>query len=214
MPLIDLTKSKVKDDSGKLTDPDDYAAAVTEALKRYSRTRPRLVCEDLDGDGSHDLALPAGWVDGLSAFQSIEFPIGEVPESLLDTDEWGLYRTPTATTLRLVDVTPDVGESVRVLYNAAHTEDTAPTDDLEAIANLAASICLLQLATAFGQTGDPIIAADVVNYRSKADKFQRLASALEGQYNHHLGIGDDAPVAAAMAVAKPKDDGRVRLTHR
>lgn len=213
MPLIDLVKAKVKDESGKLTDPGDYAAAVTEALKRYSKNRPHLLCEDLSGDGSHDLALPAGWVEGLSAIASVEYPVGVVPEALLDSDMWTLYRTPAATKLRLLTYTPKATETVRVLYNAAHTEQTLPVPDLEAVANLAAAICLRQLASAFGQTTDPSIGADVVNYRSKADEFRRLAEAFERLYGDHLGIGKDTPVTAAMAVAKPKDDGRVRLTH-
>lgn len=213
MPLIDLTKSKVKDESDKLVDPDDYAAAVTEALKRYSKNRPRLVCEDLPGDGSHDLGLPAGWTDGLSTIHSLEYPIGQVPEVLLDSDLWTFYRTPDGETLRLLAVTPGADESVRVLYNTVHTEATVPAADLEAIANLAASICLRQLASAYGQTSDPTISADVVNYRSKTDEFRRLADSLEEKYGDHLGIGKDTPVAAAMAVARPKDEGRVRLTH-
>jgi len=213
MALIDLVKAKVKDESGKLTDPGDYAAAVTEALNRYSKNRPRLVCADLAGAGSHDLALPVGWVEGLSSIQSVEYPTGVVPEALLDSDMWTMYRTPTATKLRLLTYTPEATETVRILYSAAHTEGTVPAADLEAVANLAAATCLRQLAAAFGQTSDPTIGADVVNYRSKADEFRRLADSLEEQYGDHLGIGKSTPVSAAMAVAKPKDDGRVRLTH-
>lgn len=213
MALIDLVKAKVKDESGKLVDPTDYTNGVNEALKRYSKNRPRLVCEDLAGAGTHDLALPAGWSEGVSTICSVEYPVGVVPEALLGSDIWTMYRTPAATKLRLLTYTPEATETVRVLYSAVHTEATVPAADLEAVANLAAAICLRQLAAAFGQTTDPTIGADVVNYRSKTDEFRRLAEAYEGLYADHLGIGKDTPVAAAMAVAKPKDDGRVRLTH-
>ena len=82
-----------------------------------------------------------------------------------------------------------------------NTETTVPDNDLDAVANLAAANCLRRLAAVYGQTSDPTIMADSVNYRSKTDEFRRLADAFEQQYNDHLGIGKDAPVSAACAIA-------------
>ncbi|MEA5113023.1 MAG: hypothetical protein VB050_03265 [Geobacteraceae bacterium] len=213
MALIDDVRAKTKDTGQKLDDPGDYAAAVTEALKRYSKHRPRLICEDLAGNSTHDLAMPAGWTEGISAIVSVEYPVGTVPETLLESDDWAEYMTPAGKKIRLMHDAPSAAEHVRVLYQAVHTEVTLPATDLEAVANLGASICQRLLAALYAQTSDPTIGADVVNYRSKADEFRRLADANEAQYNGHLGIGKDTPAAAAMAVAKPTDNKRVRLTH-
>ncbi|PKN46764.1 MAG: hypothetical protein CVU59_05040 [Deltaproteobacteria bacterium HGW-Deltaproteobacteria-17] len=213
MALYDLTKTRVKDDSDRLSDPTDYDDAIAQALKRYSKFRPRLNCADIPGAGTHDIAIPADWEDGLSSIVSAEYPVGDVPETLLETYQWRLYRTPSGLVIRLPEHTPDADETVRVLYSVMHDEDSIPPVDLESVADLAASICLRMLAAKYVDTGDPLIAADVVNYRSKSDEARRAADGLEKRCKEHLGIKDGDTVPAAMAVARPPDDGRVRLTH-
>lgn len=211
MDIYDLIKGKVRDGEGTLEEAD-YLAALTEALKRFSRHRPRLVCEDLAGAASHDLDLPTGWIEGVSTVVSIEYPVGDVPETLLDSNQWTLYHSPAGLRLRLLDAAPAVTDTVRILYSALHVEATIPAADREAIASMAAAVCLRQLAARYGQSMDPTLSADAVNYQSKTDQYRRLAEALEQQYSDHLGIGADAPVSAAMTVAKPPSR-RTRLTH-
>lgn len=214
MSLYDLTKAAVKDDSGRLADPTDYDAAVVQAIKRYSMARPRLVCEDISGTGGHDLTLPAGWCAEFSTLVSIEYPVGNVPESLLDGDEWTIYQSPTGLKLRLIDAVPPATETVRVLYSALHSEATVPVADTEAVANLAASLCLRQLAAGYGNSNDSTIQADSVNHQSKTDEYRRLAESFEKLYAGHLGIGSDAPVVASMKTAAPATPSRRwRLTH-
>ena len=94
-----------------------------------------------------------------------------------------------------------------------HDEASLPLSDLEAVANLAASFCLRQLASAFGQTGDSTIQADSVNYRSKCDEFRRLADSYEALYKNHLGLKDGDTVPAASVTARPAETKRPRLTH-
>jgi hypothetical protein len=213
MDLHDLTLSKVKDDSGKLENPGDYQNAITEALKRYSGVRPRRVPADIQGNGGHDYDLPGDWVPEFSTFESIEYPVGQIPELFIDRRDYKLYLAPAGTKLRIISASPDPDEILRAVYTVTHTEETLPVNDIEAVANLAAANCLRMLAAGYGQTSDPTINADVVNYRSKADEFRRLADSFEQQYNDHLGIGKDAPVAAACAVTTDQDNGPVGLVH-
>ena len=213
MNLVDLVKSKVKDSSGKLTDPDDYLSAVTEALNRYSKARPFETVADIPGDGGHDYDLPSDWLDGFSTIPALEYPVDQVPEQIIDRRDWKIYSTPAGKKLRLLTVTPAADETLRITYTVYHTEDSVPAVDLEAVANLAASVCCIMLAAAFGQSSDSIIQADSVNYGSKADSFRRLAGSLEGRYKEHLGIKDSDTVTAAMATAAPPDSTRIRLTH-
>lgn len=212
--LYDLVKAAVKDTSGKLDDPTDYDNAITAALKRYSRHRPRVLVADLPGTGSNDLALPASWSDGHSGVQGVEYPVGNIPEEMIDQRDYKLYQTPTGQKLRLLTVKPTVSEAVRLTFTGLHIdESTVAVADQEAVANLAASICCRALAAYYGNTGDPTIQADVVNYRSKTDEYRRLADSFESLYNDHLGIRPDDTTPAAMATAAPADSGRVRLTH-
>jgi len=213
MNLTDVIQGKVKDDSSKLVE-SDYTSALTEALKRYSKHRPRLIVEDIAGTATHDLSLPAGWCDGFSSIISLEYPVGNVPETILGSYDWTYYRMPAGQKLRLLELAPGISESIRAQYSALHTEATLPEVDQEAVANLAASFCLRQLAAAYGQTGDSTIQADVVNYRSKTDEFRRLAESFEGLYKNHLGLKDADTVPAASVTARPAGSNRVRLTHR
>ena len=209
--LIDMIRPKIKDDSGKITDPDDLILAATEALNRYSKARPLEVVVDIPGAGTYDVALPIDWIDGFSNILQVEYPTDRVPANIIDRRDYSIYATPTGKVLRILIAQPDTDENVRQTYTILHSEDSVPACDLEAVANLAASICLRQLAAAFGQTSDSTIQADTVNYRSKADEFRRLADSFEKLYKTHLGIKDNDPVAAASVVAPPPDNTRMRL---
>lgn len=213
MPLYDLTVQKVKDTASILEDPADFDAAIAEALNRYSKHRPRLVVDDVPGQDGPDIALPVGWVTDFSAIDSIEFPIGNVPETFIDRTGWRFYKTPTDTFIRFTEARPASDEEARITFTALHTEPTLPPVDVEAVANLAASFCCGQLARHYGQTSDPTIQADSVNYRSKGDEYARRAKELEAQYKNHVGIKESDTTPAAMAVAPAPDDSRVRLTH-
>lgn len=209
--LIDFIRSKIKDESGKLSDPDDLLNAATEALNRYSKARPLVAVADLPGSGSYDCDLPTDWNAGFSDILQVEYPVGRVPANIIDRRGYHIYTSPTGQRLRILVDQPPAGEPIRQTYTLPHSEDSVPAVDLEAVANLAASLCLRQLAAAFGQTSDPTIQADTVNYRSKADEFRRLADSYEGLYKTHLGIRDNDTVAASMAVATPPGSTRPRL---
>jgi hypothetical protein len=213
MALYDLTKSLVKDSSGKLIDPTDYTNAVTAALKHYSTYRRRLVCLDSPGNNTFDIPLPLDWDAGFSAMESIEYPAGNIPETLIDSRDWRLYQAPTGIVIRFALIKTAIGKNARLLYTKLHNEASLPPADMEAVANLAASLCCRLLANAFGNTGDPIIQADVVNYRSKGDEYARRAKELDGLYKNHLGIRDNDTAPASVVMVSKPDNPRVRLTH-
>ena len=212
--LIDLIRGKVKDDSGKLSDPDDLTSSATEALNRYSKARPLEVVVDIPGSGSHDCNLPDDWIEGFSSIIQVEYPVDSIPARVIDRRHYLMYSSPNGKKLRIMIANPTADEMVRQTYTILHSEDSVPPVDLEAVANLAASICLRQLAAAFGQTSDSTIQADTVNYRSKADEFRRLADSLEGLYRSHLGIKDNDTVAAASVTATPPESSRPWLGRR
>ena len=209
--LLDLVTAKVHDDSGRLTIQTDFQPAIDAALERYSKHRPLELVEDLDGAGSGSLDLPEGFVQGFSRILAVEYPIGSVPPELLPAAAWMLYRTPTGTSLRLLEQVPPVDSSVRVTYTAPRSESDIASGDQDVVACLAASICLRTLAAIYAQTSDSTIQADSVNYGSKADQFRRLADSLEERFNLHLGIDlkGGTPAASAVAAA-PRRQG---LTH-
>lgn len=211
--LLDLLAAKLKDTAERLSVYDDLEPAIVAALARYSKHRPLEVVEDLDADGTRDLDLPAGWAPEFSTISSIEYPIGDEPETLLDATDWRLYRTPTGLKLRFVEAPVAADASVRVTYTRLRLEADVPAGDLDAVTCFAAAICLRTLAALYGQSSDPTISADVVSYQSKTDTYRRLADALEAKYFADLAIDPKAGPAAASATAAPASSRTLRMTH-
>jgi hypothetical protein len=203
MALYDLVIARVKDDGQKLSDPDDYNNAVTAALARYSKGKPRTLVRDLPGTDSHNLALPVEWCPDFSVATALEYPIGSVPADILPPADWCMYVSPTSSVIRLTNLSPAATESVRCTFTALHTEATLPVVDQEAVADLAASICLLQLAAAYGNSTDSTIQADSVDHQSKTDQYRRLAQELRRKGLAALGLDDEDTTPAASVVAAP-----------
>ena len=211
--LLTMIQDDVKDLSGVLT-ATDYDTALSSALARYSKDRPRLVVSDIAGTNSRDYPVPAAWVDGLSTVERVEYPANQIPEILLDDDGWSIYRSPSGLKFRLTECIPAVGEIIRLLFSTAHDSTTVPDLDTPAVASLAASTCCRRLAQIYGQTSDPTIQADSVNYRSKGDEYARRAKELEGLYRSHIGVKENDTTPAACATVRAPDNRRSRLTHR
>jgi hypothetical protein len=96
----------------------------------------------------------------------------------------------------------------------ATLESTVPDADFDAVSNLAASLAFDQLAALKVQSGDPTIAGDAVEYRTKSDMYRSMAKEHLRLYNQHLGKG--AEVGAASGTANLNVDlsvGLDRLTH-
>jgi hypothetical protein len=206
----------VKDDAGKLTDPGDYYRNITAALARYSRHRPAVAVEDIDGDGTHEYDLPLGWVEEFSTITSIEYPLGDLPATLMEPEDFEVYRKPAGNVLRLIADAPAASEEFRVTYTIPRTEITVAANDVDALVNLAASFCCENLANAYAQSGDSTIGADAVNYRSKSADFAFRAKRLMALYKEHVGVKEDGGVAPATGVASHEmhyPGGQDRLTH-
>jgi hypothetical protein len=213
MTLIAETQRKVKDTSSRLTAPDDFAAAVSAALARYSRHNPKKAVDDLTGDGSHDLDLPDDWETDFSTIISVEYPVDEVPAELVDDRDWSLYLSPDGLVLRLSQNEPAADESVRLTYTVSRLEADVPSGDQDAVACLAASFCCELLASIFGYSGDSTIAADSVDHKSRGAVFAARAKRMAALYYQHMGVDPDASAPGAMTMAPAPDAENIRLTH-
>jgi hypothetical protein len=214
--LIDNVIAMVKDSSGKLINPADFAAAISTALRTYSKHRPDQAVVDIQGNGTNDYDLPEGWVEGFSEILSVEYPLDQVPEYFLENDEYKIYQTPTGKKVRLLYEKLDASKTFRMTFSVPRTEETVLPNDIEAVADLATSVALGVLANIFLQTSDPTIGADVVNYRSKSQEATSRAKQHAADYGKHMGIKDTDVTPAASAVTSFEEDypgGIGRLTH-
>lgn len=203
-------------------DRDDL---IRQALQqRYSKDRPLESVTDVVADGTSFVPLPGTFEDGFSSVKMIEYPIGEVPISLVEAEEWQMYRSPSALKILLLETTPTNLEKLRVTWTARHNADgsTVYGGDFDAVCDYAASLSFEALAALKTQSGDPTILADAVNYRTKGQEYLALAKALRKRYFDHIGIEDSGAaggVSAGPALAIGDMDlnmgsGVDRLTHR
>lgn len=211
MSLLDLVRARVMDDGGRLTDPDHYQAGIEAALATLTRWRPVTVATDLDGAGTRDVALPEGWELELSQVRRVEYPVGEWPESYLAPDAYAVYHGPLGPVLRLRDDAPSGAGAVRVWWTRSRAEADVGTNDLDAVANLAAAHCLEVLANLTAHTTDPTILADSVSHQSRSRDFAARAKSLRGLATAHFGV-KEGEVAPAAAVAGGRET-RPTLTH-
>lgn len=191
----------VRDGGGVLADPADYDFFLREAVKRYSRIRPRVIIADLVGDGGWELALPAAFDPDRGRLREVEYPVGRRDRSMVDTLDWELYRAPDGPVLRLRADTPDVGEAVRVTFTAQHTLDAAetsvPVDDHDVVNLVASAIACEALASHYSNAGDSTIGADSVDHKSKASEYAMRARRFMAMANELLPVDEQGDIRAS-----------------
>lgn len=208
----------VRDSTGKLINPTDYDRIITAAINRYSKLKPAVKVADITGNGTNDYALPSGWIDEFSRIICIEYPIGDVPATLLDSpDDYEIYQSPTEKKIRLKNEVLTVSESFRVAFSIPRAVTTIPDNDVDALSNLASSFCLNELANVYAQSSDSTIGADSVDHKSKSQEYASRAKQQMKLYKEHIGIKDDDVTQAASAVIDLDvgyPGGSDRLTHQ
>lgn len=210
-----LAAALTRDDAGKLS-ADDVDGAITLAVTRYSKDRPRLKVEDITAAGGKLLGLPAAWENGFSKLNSLEYPIGDVPPSLISG--WMMYNAPSGLSIMVGDsltANAAVRASYGVMHQVSSSTDTVPLGDREAVCCLAAASLCDQLASLYSGDTDSTIQADSVNHQSKAAEYAARAKALRKRYHDELGIGEKKSVAAGAVVNLdlPNSLGGDRLGH-
>lgn len=211
-----LVDSLIRDED-ELLSTADKDAAIAAAVTRYSLDRPRTKVEDITlATTGQLLDLPAGWETDFSALRSLEYPIGDVPPTLIDG--WQLYQSPTAIQIQLASGLA-AGAVIRANYTIVHqvdvAQDTVPVVHRTAVANFAAGRLAGQLAALYAGDQAPTIAADSIDHADKSRKFSALANTLRKRYFDALGINPKRTVAAGVVVDMDLKNslGRDRLTH-
>lgn len=213
----DLVDDLVRDDTGKVT-AADRDVAIGLALSRYSQDRPDRKVEDLTGDGTAFLALPAGWQSDFSTLQSLEYPLGNNPPSLVAAGKWRLYDTPAGRQIMLASTVP-TGAAVRATFTVRRqlddAADTIPVDHREPVASYAAALVLDELASLFSGDSDSTIQADAVAHVTKGQEYAARARALRKRYFDVLGASEGRLAPASGVVDLDLADSRRqdRLQH-
>jgi len=199
--FVSLVKLKVQAPtigpvSDKLTDPDDYESLIGEAVKEYSRRKPQKKVAKLTGDGNSFFSLPSDWEVEFSRIREIEYPLDSnnlscVPPYMIDPKYYEVADIDTGWICRFRDTDyPGLNEQFYFRYTIRHSVDdsssTIPVVDKEGLCNLAASLCCMALASAYGHTAESSIDADVVAYRTRGDEFSSRAKELFNKFDKEI----------------------------
>ncbi len=219
--LIDyqsLVMDLVRDEGNRIT-PAARDQAITRAVSRYSKDRPRELVEDITASNATTLLLPSAWDDEASNITSMEYPIGDVPPSHIEPDQFYLYQAPSVAKVIKVPAGLSAAATVRCAYTVPHTlsdaSDTLPSIDREAVTCWAAALLCDQLAALYANDSTSTIQADNVDHQSKSREYGARANRLRGRYFDELGLDDKrtAPAAAIRNFDNNDSLGNDRLTH-
>ncbi len=196
----------------------DVDAFVEEAIRTYSKHRPQVIVEDETGDGGFDyqitgtagtnLLADGPWEKGFSEIRRLVYPVDDTSqtETVIDEDDFAVITKIVSAAardhIRFKAATPTATETFRVWYTARHVVNggsTIPAADDEAVANLAAALCLDAIASRYLSVKNPSLDADVTDYQGRADQARRLADDYREAFERHMGIGDEGQDAQAAA---------------
>lgn len=201
-------------DQQLMNDTEITSIGIRGAEPIYSRVRPATKVADLTANGTNYLALPSGWVEGLSVIESIESPPDAVPPEVKDPRTYFVGRSTTAQRIVWLESAPANGATVRVAYTAprvlaALAANTTVLDpDFTAFTDLAASLCADSIAAKYARTSEPAFNADAVNFRSRAAEWRDVAKSLWTAWERGIGLysggdgqdgGSNLPPASAYA---------------
>jgi hypothetical protein len=214
----------VHDDAAKLTS-EEKERFIQEAVRIYSKHRPRIIVKEITGDGSYDYPVAtnlAFWIADFSAIRSVEYPADEREPIFLEEGidkDFTVFQKEAGLYLRFLNDVPSASEKIRVTYTGIHvlsdSESTILEIDQDALCNLAASLSSGALASAYAQTSDSTITADSVDHMSKSREYAARARVQKQTYLDHLGIkeGEAAPASAIKDAKTNYPGGSDRLTH-
>jgi hypothetical protein len=213
-------KSDVRDTAGKLTDPEDFEAALDDALARYGDLRPLAMTSPIVGDGSAAYPLPPEFSQGYSVIQQVARAEGQALTDVLDPETYRVAPGITGPVLAFDDALV-IGDTVYVTFTASpmldDTTDTVAPVDRPAVVKFGAAFACLKLAAHYAQTSEPTLGADVISYGERASTYLRMSDEYRQTANRHFGISDAEPEVEAASAAGDLDvtggEGQPRMFH-
>lgn len=205
-----IVDGKLQDDASVLSSAE-LDACITEALRQLNKDLPRIVIEDISGDGSQDYALPATFIKGVSVIKSVEMPAGKIiPVFRRRREDWFEYEDPTLAPnelrLRFKRTTPAGGATPEVIRLRMTTDYVlTPTSTIDSDQVFSATIAkslelgFCALAAEANTTVDSGITADTVDRLAQSAQYRDLSDKWKAIYRQMVNLGDTRVPAFAFA---------------
>lgn len=180
-------------DKDKILESADIDSAIGRAARILSLKTPRVVFEELAGNGSiNEWALDTTtWIGGFSRVTVVYFPwdatARPTPPPPLFSLVYSVYeKTAGAFYFRMNAITPGASETLRVYYNTRHAITEAASSltdatDEDSVALLAAGLCLDIMAVRVIALSGSNISADTVVYQSRQQQYETMSKVYKEQ---------------------------------
>lgn len=192
----------LRDETGKDATPTQVeTTGIRPAFTQYSIDRPRVLVEEVAGAGSPYLALPTGYLSGVTTLDRIEYPARLNPPSFLDGQAWQITRDPADVDVEklLINQSPTALEHVRFWMSTSWPYPTSTaTDDLvtdgafEPVCHLAAHHVCVALAGNAARSRGGNLPTDFVNGTDRARLLLEAAKGYRQVYEDFIGFGSSS----------------------
>jgi hypothetical protein len=177
-----------------------YISCVNQAVRIFSRYRPRIIVTDVTGSSSAGdflIDLPSTFVDSFSSVLSVEYPYSSTKQvpTYLKPGRYQIYRTPTDIKLRLLDVKLTNSQTARITITAPHlvTMTSTTIQDIyeDAVASQATSILAEIVSAEFANVARSTLGDLAIDFRLKSQEWQIIADRYQLLFRKDLGLGDN-----------------------
>lgn len=205
----------------------DINESIQSAIVVFSNLDPVLATATGTGDDTtreYAVTVFSSWVEGFSSIHTIEWPIQQVPRTLLhEGDDWDWVRIGS-TRILTMQYAPASGDVGYITYTTLHAVDGSDLTewDKKRVSYLAAGFCLEKMAAHWLREGNAALGAALADFRSRSDQAAARARDYIGLfYSFFGGNGKDLSagsvpvlVRTTINVERPSKDFRPRLTHQ
>lgn len=163
-----------------------------DAVRKYSRVRPLLVIEEYTATSAAWYDLPAGWEDGFSEIDEIEYPVEKTPKEIIEAKEYRVSLMPAGKKIRFSTIKPSSGDAFWIKYSQRHGflssgESDIPYADLDVLSYLSCSLLCTSLATFYASKTNPSLSeAEVIGYATRSDEYRNRAEDWMKKYKDEL----------------------------
>lgn len=183
----------------------DLDEAIAAAVSEHSEHVPYIQYDIITGDSGDpaDYDLHADWVPQWSEVLEVEYPTGNNPRTLLESDSWEIYYDGANTKyqFRFLSASPTSSETAQMKITTRHTltqdTDTTAAKDFTAVCVLATAYAYLQLSAKYTQTQEPTLTADVINYQDKGAQYVDRSNNMRTLYFRAIGKSEDQQLDVA-----------------
>jgi len=230
--FVTTTANFVRDEAAHITGVDaNVEECVYAALVEHNLHKPQELIEDFTGDGTKYYPLTGGsavlasfdddWDKSNGSIRSVEYPVpdltqSESPSPLTRGEQWRVYRDEDTVYLWFATA-PQTTDDARVTYTVpwAFVADSVatPAPDFYPLCYLAASLVFEELAGVMTQgRGSATMVGDGMNWMGRPDLYAAAVKRMRERYDKHVGLVEDAPVAAGIVVHEIDSHGVLSST--